>query len=167
MTSDFIPVRSGNCWMNCSLSPVRMPARPDCMAAAAPDVTMASYPSGSFSISVMRFPAATSSSGMCTKCRPACAITASNSGRITEPPSIVIVPWQLITVFTPNSSYGLPVLPRPFTFVRPCTANNLAGARIEAPIAPAVPRKLRRFQLVDSCIGLLLQTICERRLQCS
>src|SRR6059058_5394800 len=35
MTSDFMPVRSGNCSINFGLSPVRMPARPDCIAAAA------------------------------------------------------------------------------------------------------------------------------------
>src|SRR6266446_2717045 len=86
------------------LSCVRMPARPDCIAVAAPDVTMAPYPSGSLSISAMRLPAATSKSGMLTKWRPAMAITASTSGRIREPPSIVMVPCPLMTVVTPNSS---------------------------------------------------------------
>src|SRR6267142_2400335 len=58
MTSDFMPVKSGNCSMNFGLSPVRMPASPDCIAAAAPEVTMAPYPSGSLSISAMRLPPA-------------------------------------------------------------------------------------------------------------
>src|SRR6184192_1746960 len=39
ITSDFMPVRSGSCSISFGLFPVRIPARPDCIAAAAPLVT--------------------------------------------------------------------------------------------------------------------------------
>src|ERR1700733_1488891 len=100
----------------------------------------------------MRFPAATSNSGMLTKWRPAIVITASSSGCGREPPSIVIVPSQLITVVTPSSSYGFPVCPKPFTgALAPAeprfVENNLRGAKSDPAITPALPRKLRRFHL--------------------
>src|SRR6266704_1564168 len=161
MTSDFMPVRSGNCSMNFGLSPVRMPARPDCIAAAAPDVTIVPYPSGSLSISAMRLPAATSSSGMLTKWRPAIAITASTSGRIREPPSTVMVPCPLITAVTPNSSYTFPVAPKPERGAALLPAAR-GRAKTLRPLnkvptnAPRVPRKVLRFQLSLNVIDLCL-----------
>lgn len=55
-------------------------------------------------ISAMRFPAATSSSGMLQKYFPPSAITSSTFGRGKEPPRTVMVPCPLITVVTPSSS---------------------------------------------------------------
>src|SRR5579859_1380659 len=108
----------------------------------------------------MRLPAATSRSGMSAKWRPAMAITASSSGRRIEPPSIVIVPWQLITVVTPSSSYGFPVAPKPETsatawgapllaaFARSgnLAVPNTAPATVDAAAATD-PRNPRRFQV--------------------
>src|SRR6266513_3080219 len=159
MTSDFMPVKSGSCSMNFGLSPVRMPASPDCIAAAAPEVTMAPYPSGSLSISAMRLPAATSSSGTLTKWRPANAITASTSGRIREPPNTVMVPCPLMTVVTPNSSYTFPVAPKPETeaALPPAAggrANALRPLKIVPTSAPRVLRNVLRFQRSLNAIGL-------------
>ncbi len=79
------------------------------------------------------------------------AITASSSGRRTEPPSIVIVPSQLMTVVTPSSSYGFPLWPKPLTVLLPAVAatfeKSLRGAKIDPTIAAAVPRNPRRFQV--------------------
>src|SRR5689334_19054128 len=150
ITSDFIPVRSGSCLMKLSLSPVRIPARPLCNAPAAPEVTRAPYPCGNFSICAIRFPAATSSAGMLTKWRVACAITASTSGRPSDPPSTVIVPSALMTVGTPSSSYGFPDCPKPASFGDDSAAfapHILRGKASDAASDATIPKNPRRLEL--------------------
>ena len=102
MTSDFIPVRSGICLMNCSLSPVRMPASPDCMAAAAPEVTSARVAIGQ----LQHFSDAFSGGGFQIGDPHKVAaglghdrfeLRAKNGTAET-----VMVPSQLMTVFTPK-----------------------------------------------------------------
>src|SRR5207248_866867 len=85
---------------------------------------------------------------MLTKWRPACIMTASSSGWGSDPPSMVMVPSQLITVVTPNSSYGLPEWPNPLMarLELRLKANNLFGATTELASAATLPRKVRRFQ---------------------
>src|SRR4029077_4277154 len=113
----------------------------------------------------MRFPAAASNSGMLAKWRPAMVMTASSSGWGSEPPSMVIVPSQLITVVTPSSSYGLPLCPKPLTCARARAAplleeNNFRGVRRAPATAPRLPRKPRRFHFelsrikICSCVSL-------------
>src|SRR5205823_1366941 len=98
---------------------------------------------------------------------PAMVMTASSSGWGREPPSMVMVPSQLITVVTPSSSYGLPVCPKPLTRVLAADRsafleNNLRGARIEPAITPTLPRKLRRFHFELNRIELLLCILLTR-----
>src|SRR5215469_6806181 len=98
----------------------------------------------------MRLPAAISNSGMLTKWREASAITASTSGRMSEPPSVVMVPCALITVATPSSWYGLPDSPNPVTaalVVLADTEKAFHGAVIAAANAPTVARNPRRFEV--------------------
>src|SRR6185369_8403722 len=97
-----------------------------------------------------RFPAATSSAGMLTKWRVACAITASTSGRPSDPPSTVIVPSALITVGTPSSSYGFPDCPKPASFGDDSAAfapNILRGKASDAASDATIPKNPRRLEL--------------------
>src|SRR5712672_3567363 len=121
----------------------------------------------------MRLPAATSSSGMLTKWCPARAIAASTSGRINDPPSTVIVPWQLMTVVTPSSSYTLPVCPKPERAGGAAADDEPKGSAHtfrEFNMAPAndptAATKLRRrhFVLISMDLGSLVYL---RRLICA
>src|SRR5580704_11706321 len=120
----------------------------------------------------MRFPAAASSSGMLTKLHIACVIIVSTSGRPSEPPRVVIVPWPLMTVVTPSSSYTLPVEPRPdairlqsgcgvATVPFAGAAESFRDPASDANAAPSVPRNDRRFHeslnLNVSAIFMLLE----------
>src|SRR5581483_10524312 len=82
------------------------------------------------------------------------AMTASSSGRRIDPPSIVIVPSQLMTVPTPNSSYGFPVWPKPVTagLLAPEATfeKSFRGVSKDVARAAAVPRNPRRFQRESS-----------------
>src|SRR5580698_3207308 len=105
----------------------------------------------------MRFPAAASSSGMFTKLRIACVMIASTSGRPSEPPRVVMVPWPLMTVVTPSSWYTSPVEPRPLVILlqsAPCAALSPAlepsacfEPANEANAAPSDAINERRFHV--------------------
>src|SRR5271155_3465476 len=81
-------------------------------------------------------------------------MTAFTSGRINEPPRTVSVPWPLITVVKPSSSYTFPVLPRPVIFPiqasclfegAPPAPHNACPPNTEAARKPRPPKNPRRF----------------------
>src|ERR1700682_6414826 len=88
-----------------------------------------------------------------------------------------MVPWQLITVGTPSSSYGFPLCPNPVTVavlffgLAPLAPrfneNNLRGARIDPAKTPALPRKLRRFHFELSRMNQLLFFTYGRQRRCN
>src|SRR5882672_7970324 len=106
---------------------------------------------------------------MLQKCFPPSAITASTSGRGSEPPSTVIVPCPLMTVVTPSSSYTFPVDPKPVNFelatgVGPAgTANALIGLSTAADTALSMPRNVRRLDWSVNAMELcpLLDDRCD------
>src|SRR5581483_6498659 len=76
----------------------------------------------------------------------------STSGRIKEPPSMVIVPIALITVGIPSSWYGLPDCPKPVNVagagvLDALAANDLREFRSDAAPVISVPTNPRRLQL--------------------
>src|SRR5438128_171702 len=88
-----------------------------------------------------------------------CIMAASSSGCGSDPPSMVMVPSQLITVVKPSSSYGLPEWPNPLFTARPASradANSFFGAATVPASAAMLPRKVRRFQFERGRIGKLL-----------
>ena len=105
MTSDFIPVRSGNLLDECFVVAGKDSGQSglDRRRRAGRDQRGVSI--GQFEhFARSDFPPRLPDQECCTKWRPAWAITASSSGRRMEPPSMVIVPSQLMTVVTPSSS---------------------------------------------------------------
>src|SRR5260370_12624588 len=116
----------------------------------------------------MRFAAASSRPGMLTKWRAACAITVSTSGRISDPPSMVIVPSGLMTAVTPSSLYGSRECPKPLRFGEDSGGDDLAPRSLgvtknDPAIAVRVPRNPRRLQLSFMCALLFLSFPGQRR----
>src|SRR5690242_12069042 len=117
----------------------------------------------------MRLPAATSRSGMLQKCFPPRAMTSSTSGRGSEPPRTVMVPWPLMTVVTPSSSKTFPVEPKPVSFllaagVEPAgAASVLIGLSTAAESALSMPRNVLRFDWSLNAMELcpLLDNRCD------
>src|ERR1700730_13184238 len=71
-------------------------------------------------------------------------MTASTSGRMSEPPSTVMVPWPLMTVETPNSSKTLPDSPKPEILPPAAPDDEPARSFLAFDIVPAITPRLPR-----------------------
>ncbi len=135
----------------CFVVPVRIPASPDCIAAAAPEVTSAVYPSGSFSISAIRFPAATSSVGDVDKVAPGLGhhgfefrtkdgTTQHGHGSFTIDDGLYSELFIGIARLAEAAHFG--------ARFRRQTASSTSSSNPQS--RPNVPRKLRRFHAIPN-----------------